>query len=121
MQLATYDAVIADAECPQYMQTFHTYDYSMSVLKEKLQVQMYRQSSNQWERQSVQHLNPFSPAQLREMSQFTPLLREWEVDVAGGRFTVGADITISDVAISLMEYRDRAGQFTSTAFTSLFG
>jgi hypothetical protein len=121
MQLTTYDAVIADTECPQYMQTFHTYDYSMSVLKEKLQVQMARQSSLQWERQAVQHLNPFSPALLREMSQFTPLLREWEVDVAGGRFTVSADITITDVTVSLMEYRDRAGQFQSTAFTSLFG
>ena len=113
MQLTTYDAVIADTECPQYMQTFHTYDYSMSVLKEKVQVQ--------WERRAVQHLNPFSPALLREMSQFTPLLREWEVDVAGGRFTVSADITITDVTVSLMEYRDRAGQFQSTAFTSLFG
>ena len=121
MQLSTYDAVIADTECPQYMQTFHTYDYSMSVLKEKLQVQMARQSSLQWERQAVQHLNPFSPALLREMSQFTPLLREWEVDVAGGRFTVSADITITDVTVSLMEYRDRAGQFQSTAFTTLFG
>ena len=33
MQLSTYDAVIADTECPQYMQTFHTYDYSMSVFE----------------------------------------------------------------------------------------
>ena len=121
MQLSTYDAVIADNECPTYMQTFHTYDYSMSVLKEKLQVQMARQSPLQWERQAVQHLNPFSAAQLREMQTFMPLLREWEVDVAGGRFTVSADTTVTDVTVSLMEYRDRAGQFQSTAFTSLFG
>ena len=121
MQLSTYDAVIADTECPQYMQTFHMYDYSMSVLKEKLQVQMARQSSNQWERQAVQHLNPFSPAVLREMSQYTPLLREWEADVSAGRFRVSTDTTLTDVTVSLMEYNNRAAQFQSTAFTTLFG
>ena len=120
MQLSTYDAVIADTQCPQYMQTFHTYDYYFSVLKEKLTVQTHRQSANQWERQSVQHLNPFPAAVMREMNQYSPLLREWEADVTGGRFRVGADISITDITVSLMEYRDRAGQFTSTAFTTLF-
>ena len=66
-------------------------------------------------------MNPFSAAQLREMQTFMPLLREWEVDVAGGRFTVSADTTVTDVTVSLMEYRDRAGHFQSTAFTNLFG
>ena len=121
MQLSTYDAVIADNECPTYMQTFHSYDYSMSALKEKLEIQMARESPLQWKRQAVQHLNPFSAAQLREMQTFMPLLREWEADVAGGRFTVSADTTVTDVTVSLMEYRDRAGQFQSIAFTNLFG
>ncbi len=68
----------------------------------------------------MQHLNPFPAAVVRKMIQFTPPLREWEADVTGGKFTVGADITITGVTVSLMEYRDRAGEFTSTAFTTLF-
>jgi hypothetical protein len=119
--LSTYDAVIADTECPQYMQTFHSYDYSMSVLKEKLQVQAARQSPNKWEREAVEHLNQFTPAVLHQMSQYTPLLRDWEADVSVGRFRVSADITLADVTVSLMEYNARAGQFQSTAFTTLFG
>ena len=120
MQLSTYDAVIADTQCPQYMQTFHTYDYYFSVLKEKLTVQTHRQSANQWERQSVQHLNPFPAAVIREMNQYTQLLREWETDVQSGRFRVGTDVSTTDITVSLMEFRDRANQFTSTAFTTLF-
>jgi hypothetical protein len=120
MQLSTYDAVIADTQCPQYMQTFHTYDYYFSVLKEKLTVQSLRQSANQWERQSVQHLNPFPAAVIREMNQYTQLLREWETDVQSGRFRVGTDVSTTDITVSLMEFRDRANQFTSTAFTTLF-
>ena len=119
MQLSTYDAHIADQQCPQYMQTFHTYDYYFSVLKEKLTVHSLRQSPNQWERQSVQHLN-LSVAQIKEMVTYTPLLRDWEQDVQTGRFRVSTDVSITDITVSLMEYRDRAQQFTSIAFTTLF-
>ena len=66
-------------------------------------------------------MNPFAPAVLREMSQYTPLLRDWEADVSAGRFRVSADVTLTDVTVSLMEYNARAGQFQSTAFTTLFG
>ena len=119
MQLSTHDAHIADQQCPQYMQTFHTYDYYFSVLKEKLTVHSLRQSPNQWERQSVQHLN-LSVAQIKEMVTYTPLLREWEQDVQTGRFRVSTDVSITDITVSLMDYRDRAQQFTSIAFTTLF-
>ena len=121
MSLSTYDAVIAENECPCYKQTFHSYDYSMSVLKEKLETQSARESTDRWKVEVVQHMAPLSAESRREMQQFVPLLRNWEVDVAAGRFTVSADTTLSDVTVLLMEYRDRAGNFQSKAFNNLFG
>ncbi len=39
-------------------------------------------------------------------------MRNWE----SGRFTVSADVSVTEITMSLMEYRQRANNFRSSAF-----
>ena len=75
MQLATFDALIAENEFPSYQREFHSMDYSMSVLKEQYEIQLARESSEKWKREAVEHLPIFSAESRREIQQYLPLLR----------------------------------------------
>ena len=120
MQLSSRDAVVAEREFPGWLTEFHSMDFQFSVLREKYEIQQARESTEQWKRDAVAHLASFSADTRHSMDQYMPLLRQWEVGVQNGRFSVCPDVTVDDIRVSLMEYREQAGNFQSKAFNGLW-